>query len=199
MDDIQRRVFAVLKPIGFRRNNRTFSRPAEDGMVQLVTFQLGAPTSSLYGRFCVNLGVFIPESRDARFGGAPAKSLSDADCATAFRTRLASGDNEDQWWSLQDPPEDVSAEVSGLLVSDGAPWLDSLATRGLILNAWATQGRKGPDHGQSIAAILVHQGDKAGALRLLQDEMRAATLDGRRAWLMDYARQLGVEGLSSEA
>ena len=80
---------AVLKPVGFRKRANSFNRPAENGLVHQVSLQLGSYDPSgihavpglvpdLYGRFRVNLGVYVPEMN--RMSSPRSRWINDYDC-----------------------------------------------------------------------------------------------------------------------
>ena len=84
VDDIQAGLRPFLKGCGFKVRGRTFKRPTEDGLTQVVSLQMGASDppgttsipglrENLHGLFTVNLGVYIPEVA-RHHGGGEAKS-----------------------------------------------------------------------------------------------------------------------------
>src|SRR3712207_1951027 len=75
MSAVVSQLHPVLKRNGFRKRRHTFNREPEDGLVQVVNFQMGAHQvgepvevpglrADLYGRFTVNLGVFLRDVHD---------------------------------------------------------------------------------------------------------------------------------------
>ena len=79
MDEIQAAVRPFLKELGFRARWRAFNRLTSDGLTQVIEFQLGRfdpPGTNatgyrrdLYGKFTVNVGVYIPEVNKYTFPG----------------------------------------------------------------------------------------------------------------------------------
>src|SRR5690349_2563651 len=80
VDEVQAALHAALKPKGFRKKGRTFNRATDDGLAQVINLQVGAHDppgtvyfpglrENLYGRFAVNLGVYVPEVARVRGGG----------------------------------------------------------------------------------------------------------------------------------
>ena len=63
MDAIQEQIHQeCLKPAGFRKRGRTHNRSVEDGIIQVVNFQLGTkPNREDYDFLWVNLGVRRPD------------------------------------------------------------------------------------------------------------------------------------------
>ena len=70
LDEIQGEVGSILKPLGFRKNGRTFNRVTEGGLTHVLNFQKSKHVEERrmfprfwrksYGTFAVNLGVFLP-------------------------------------------------------------------------------------------------------------------------------------------
>ena len=145
-----RTIHPDLKRAGFRKRRHTFNRSVEDGVVQVVNFQMGPKLPpgtepiprlrpDLHGLFTVNLGVAVHEAwqleRQRLEGWGPDDSLlppqapgsfpaflNDYDCQ--IRVRLGELTHErDTWWSLDEPVERLSEALgsnSWNLVSTGS-------------------------------------------------------------------------------
>lgn len=70
LDIVEKDIYAKLKPVGFKKNGRTFNRRLDDGIIQVINLQSGrypigqgykipGLRENLYGKFVVNLGVCI--------------------------------------------------------------------------------------------------------------------------------------------
>ena len=106
MDELQRRLHPLLRQSGFRKHGRTLNRATVDGLTHVIGFQMGSfdpPGTShfpglrenLYGRFTVNLGVYVPEVA-LHHGGGEAKSVvHDYNCC--IRTRLGRTAEKEIW------------------------------------------------------------------------------------------------------
>lgn len=149
LDLIQKELVKLLKPLGFRRKGRTLSRLVDTDMLQLIAlqagpFEIGAPLPpeaahlrpNFYGKFTVNLGVFVPEMFErANPGYSPRGVISDAHCS--IRTRLSHiTSHEDYWWSLDEEPEVLIDEIGSLLIGVGIPFLERFSSRDLIVRDW---------------------------------------------------------------
>ena len=77
LDRVQQELLRLVKPLAFRRKGRTFARIVEGDIQQVIAlqagpFEIGSPLPAeaahlrpnLYGKFAVNLGVFVPEMFD---------------------------------------------------------------------------------------------------------------------------------------
>lgn len=136
----------VLKPAGFRKRANSFNRSARDGLVRHVSVQLGSYDLSgkhtvpglvpdLYGRYRINLGVYVPEMN--RVG-----SEKYVDKRLQLQPRWGLGDllpgGFDQWWDLRDR---LSVEEgSRVLAEDALPRLDSYDNADRVLEAREAQG-----------------------------------------------------------
>src|SRR5882762_9371836 len=85
MDEIQAKLRPLLKDEGYRVRGRTFNRTTHDGLTQVLNFQMGSfdppgttyipgLRENLYGKFTVNLGVYVPEVA-LYHGGSEARSF----------------------------------------------------------------------------------------------------------------------------
>jgi hypothetical protein len=85
LDELQAEIGAALKERGFRARGRAFNHTTSDGLTEVVQLQMGSfdppgtayipgLRENLYGKFTVNLGVFVPEVAEHYGAGAP-KSL----------------------------------------------------------------------------------------------------------------------------
>lgn len=180
MDGIQDALRPVLKEKGFKCRGRTFNRVTEDGLTQVINFQMGSSDppgttyipglrENLYGLFTVNLGIYIPEVAELHEGG-PAKAwVREYHCSIRARLGNASGSTQDIWWHVRGTP-DVVQDVQSLLVIFGFVFLDRFSSRDLILAEL-----KG--HGDNLvhcavprivsAIILAKRGNSAAARALL--------------------------------
>lgn len=199
VDVIQTACAPVLKPAGFRKRGRTHNRSTEDGLVQVIAFQMGASdppgathipglSSDLHGLFTVNLGVYVPEV--AEWTGTPAKAfVSESDCTIRSRlVRAADTEADDLWWPA-DATGPVPDEIRRRLERDGLALLDRYATRDAIL---ADIDEDAVSHPHMLAPprmvggiILAERGDRAGARHLFERQKDAA-LSGGRIGHADY-------------
>jgi hypothetical protein len=149
MAAVVRELAPVLKNAGFRKRRHTFDRRLQAGMTHVVDFQMGRfdPPGTpelppirlnLYGRFTVNLGVFVPEMVLGRELG-PEEWVPEPECQLRMRLGHLLPSGQDTWWSLDDPPEAVRT-VGSALSSFGLPWLDGLASRDALIDAYRDLG-----------------------------------------------------------
>lgn len=209
LDRFQREIGKLLKPLGFRRKGRTFVRIVENDISQVIAlqagpFEIGAPLPSeavhlrpnFYGKFTVNLGVFVPEMFERTNPGfTPRGIITDAHCS--IRTRLSHITSyQDTWWSLSEELESLVDEVGSLLIDVGIPFLDRFGSRDAIVREWVTFN----DHELRItlvarldtAMIFLKRGDATAAKALFEEHMMEYRKDPRNPGHGPYVRELAV-------
>lgn len=189
LDHIQRCITSLIRPLGFKKSGRTYNRIFECGIVHVVNFQMGeypigdyvipGLRESFYGKFAVNLGVYLPCV--VHIEGYPKPKRIHHDYHCEIRERLASlaHGGEDVWWDLNEPIEITAAHVGDALVRIGLPFLSQFETYDDVLTYFKRFG-KFPFHNEgrsALAAAIIsyHLGRTSDA----EDSFQAA---------IDYAR-----------
>jgi len=148
MDEIQKLVDPDLKKLGFKKSARTYNHSIEKGIIRVIHFQMGAfdppnidatpvPQAlkpDLYGKFAVNIGVYVAEIAQAAFPHKERKFVSESSCA--LRMRLGRTKNKEFWWNLSAPIDVVAENVRTLLLADGMAFLNQFSTRAAIISEW---------------------------------------------------------------
>lgn len=199
----------VLRGRGFRKRRHTFNREPEDGLVQVVNFQMGAyqvgePVEipglreNLYGKFTVNLGVFLSDVHEHLAPFDVPAFVSESHCE--IRTRLGElPTNEgERWWNLAHDSRDLAADVGEELQEHGLPWLESLSSRASILQAWERDGDAigfAPRGRLVIALMHWHRGEHELAKRLVHEYLEATHAPGHADYVREIAERIGIHGL----
>ncbi len=191
-----------MKAAGFRKRRHTFNRRVgDDGFVQMLNFQMGAfdPPGTveipglrpnLYGRFTVNLGVFVPAIQ--RGGLAERDWYSDYHCQVRKRIGELLEEQADVWWRLDHP--DTEADVAATIRDHGLPWLARFENYVGLLDLWgsgggAAVGLNYPAAPLDIADVLLHLGRKSDAEAVLRDYVGKEHVVGHadvvRTYLLD--------------
>lgn len=207
VDGIQDALGPLFEERAYRLHGRTFNRTTEDGLTQVVNFQMGKSPPpgaydipgmrpNLYGWFTVNLGVYVPEADRFRDKHKDASWIDEMYCCVRTRLGKASGEVEDVWWPAK-VDERVVADLRRRFETGGFPFLDRYATRDRILTEWRdrteTEGLGGRPR-IIMAKILAGRGEKDRARELLTLEARAS--EPRRAdHFRELAAQLGLGAL----
>jgi hypothetical protein len=205
MDELQRLLHPLFKSSGFRKHGRTYNRVTNDGLTQVIGFQMGSfdppgttyfrgLRENLYGRFTVNLGVYVPEvARD--HGGGEAKSVvHDYNCC--IRTRLGRTKDNEFWWKVC-LERVLTTELTERLQNEAFPLFQRFEYRDQIINEF----RDEVDNTELMAVprivcaiILLSRGERAEARRLLAEQAREHTRNpGHPAYVVSLAKRLGIE------
>ncbi len=210
LDELQRELRPGLAGHGFRARARTFHRRTEEGLVQLVAFQMGRSPppgaaelpglrEDLHGEFTVSLGIWIREAAARGCGWGDGTRVNEADCTLRVRVGGLSGDRADLWWRIPRGAAErapVLDSVRERLERDALPFLDALRTRTEILARWprfaAEMDTSMGSPWRVVCAVLhAERGEREQAAALLRQQADRA--GGRPSpWLRDLARDLRV-------
>jgi hypothetical protein len=164
MDTAVRAIAPVLRERGFRKQRHAFNREGEEGLVQVVTFQMGAHQpprtreiaglrENLYGFFTINLGLHLDEVREVderrpkprpsflREEDVPPPRprptfFREGDCHVVVRLGSLLPVSADTWWSLGLNEDELVALLRRLLADHALPFLDRFRSRDALLDAW---------------------------------------------------------------
>ena len=128
LDQIEAVVYAHLKPLGFRRHGRTLHRFVSGDISQVVNFQYH------YYRFCVNVGIRIPECEERTFT-LPVndkKYYHEYNCQIRSRLGAVKG-CRDVWFDLKKDPAKIAERICRELDEYVLPAFDVLSSREQIL------------------------------------------------------------------
>src|SRR5215471_8464460 len=132
-----------LKDLGYRKRRNTFNRVIQpDGLIHVINFQMGPfdPSGTaeipglrpnLYGRFTINLGVWLPHLTEPG-SQAPAQHstrfINDYNCHLRARIGELLPEAVDTWWRLSAPADQLAAIVSSAITGHALPWLARFST-----------------------------------------------------------------------
>lgn len=213
MAEFVRRVHPELKKAGFRKRRHAFNRSAEEGVVQVVSFQMGPKLPpgaepippirpDLYGLFTVNLGVAVREAWEQSQGPDltfPA-FIHDYDCQIRERLGGVLGADRDLWWSLDEPISTLGEAIGEALVGPGLDWLTGRETRRAILELWEEVGHDALPMNTALPIVMI--------LRYVdRHEEAAAAMQSyyvtitdhapHRRYVYEVARSLEIAGLAA--
>ena len=211
VDQIQAAIRPRLGDFGFRVRGRTFNRKTDDGLTQVIDFQMGpfdppgtlpipVLRPNLHGLFTVNLGVYIPEVSLVR--GREAKAwVREYHCEIRARLAAVSRETRNAWWPAEASPA-VIESVRECIDVGGVRWLERFSTRHQILNELDDPASKRWCLPRRIvmAIILVARGDAEGARSLLLDQLSECRTGlipnrGHAAYVRELAVRLGLAPL----
>ena len=162
MAEIVKVVQPSLKSVGYRKSGNRFNRTTEPGIVQVISFQMGAfdPPGTveipglrpnLYGKFTVNLGVFLQVVMPYDKTPPPKSFVNDYNCHIRRRMGNLCDPPADYWWRLD--PAAAAPEVRELIDSRVTAWMEHFSTWRAVLadleavapDSRAVRGVGGPD------------------------------------------------------
>lgn len=137
LDEIQKLVHQDLKRKGFKKKGRTHNKTVDAGIIQTVNFQMGeyplgknfsalGIRKRLYGKFAVNLGVYVDELDRLKENKTKA-FVQEHECA--IRTRLGHlTEGQDKWWPLDTNYKQTAQEIIEELKEQGQTWFNLFDT-----------------------------------------------------------------------
>ena len=205
MDEIQARIRPVLKDKGYRVRGRTFNRSTSDGLVQVVSFQMGnfdppgttyipGLRDNLYGRFTVNLGVYVPEVAKYLHVDKDRSFVKEYFCCVRARLGPLEPGQKDLWWSVL-ADDRVVLDVRERLVRDAFPFLERFGSRDGILHEWKsrTENLFAGDPPRIVRAIILATRGQADEARALLDAQAQETRNpGHPEYVRGLAKKLGL-------
>jgi hypothetical protein len=205
MDEMLARLNPFLRQSGFRKHGRTYNRITSDGLTHVVGFQMGSfdppgttyfpgLRENLYGRFTVNLGVYVPEVARNHGGGEANSVVHDYSCC--IRTRLGRSANKELWWTVSASDALVS-ELQERFQNEAIPLFQRFENRDQILSEFRTA----TDNTELMAVprivcaiVLLTRGEREDARDLLAAQAREHTRNpGHPAYVIALAKRLGIE------
>ena len=96
LDDIQKAVYPILKPYGFKKHGRTFHRFVSGDISQVINFQLGRAHMGETHLLFVNVGIRVPECMLRSFEPEPElkKYYHEYECNIRSRLGTVEGKKE---------------------------------------------------------------------------------------------------------
>ncbi len=193
MDDLQSQLRPFLKERGFRLQARTCNRTTADGLKHVINFQMGRfdpPGTSyipwsrknLYGKFTINIGIYVPEVGLAEYGLSPRAFIQEPYCCIRVRLAQLSGES-DVWWKLPASQTTID-DIKGRIEQDALSFFARCENRYAVLQELERgTGTLKPRISQAI--ILAHRGEVEKAKELLHAQAQSATAEHR-----DYVQQI---------
>lgn len=190
----------MLRGVGFRKSGRSHNRKRAQGLIHVVTFQMGeypigdyvipGIRESSYGTFAVNLGVLLPCIYRLYPFPMP-RTVRDPHCSIRSRVTNTNGN---EWFSLEAEESPVPSEFVELLRSQALPFFHQFEAYEDVI-AYYQQNKVLPfqNHGRASleAAVIMHElGDAKNAGRLF-DEAHDSDHKGFREYVSEIAKRFG--------
>lgn len=191
---------------GFRARAAMFNGKTPDGLTHVVQFQSGrldppgtnyipGLRENLYGKFTVNVGVFVPEVHAAQYGNLREKEfVPEVDCCIRKRIGALAPEGLDVWWPIRSDAE-TQFLLKQRLERDGFPFLAKFENRDALLSelqgSSETSAPGGPPR-VICAIILARRGQVEEASALLKEQSALVAKPSHTEYLRQLASALRI-------
>lgn len=147
---------------------------------------------NLYGRFTINLGVYVPEVAEIHGGGAAKQWVREYNCCIRCRLGELGNERQDVWWSI-DHEETVVQDLLPRICHDAMFFFSRYESRAAILAELEGKAEYMGSPPRIICAIIrAHRGDVQRARDLLNQQVKETHNPGHPAYVRALAERLGV-------
>ncbi|MBQ7848281.1 MAG: DUF4304 domain-containing protein [Clostridia bacterium] len=202
LDEVQAAMYAVLKPLGFRKHGRVFHRFVEEDISQVVELQRGQAYREETHLFWVNVGVRVPECQLRSF--APEENAKkyyhEWECSLRY-TLGEKSKRQTGAYDLRKPLEPIIGDVLGRLQTSVLPAFEALSSREAILARRADYPQFYSDWMPLLmeAMICGRRGEMDRVTALFSEHYRTCgdprypqAAQAHRAYLRELAEKLGI-------
>ena len=205
LDIVEKKVFSKMKPLGFKKNGRTFNRRLDDGIIQVINFQSGQyPLTdnyeipelreNLYGKFVVNMGVCVENLFKFQFPTENKKFYKEYECQIRARLgTLLTG--QDYWWKITDDNTKITEEIIEGLETIGFDWFAGVDTKEkIITNLGNLPYDRSPRVKLDIALIVWFDNKEKGE-KLITEYYNNISRSSKahKDYVKDLAKEIGIE------
>lgn len=192
-----------MKRRKFLVRGRTYNRQTADELTHVLNFQMGRfdPPGTVhipwfrenyYGKFTVNVGVFVPEVHIVKWGEKP-KFVGESYCCIRERLGSLGPEHVDIWWNLQRDNklvESLGDELRSRIENDAFPFLARFETRDALLKELLDPAAKQPRARVDCAIILAARGQVKEARDILAELKEQHIREARHASQLKYLDEL---------
>lgn len=134
INEIEAAVYAVVKPLGFRKHGRTLHRFVSGDISQVINFQCGQAIRGDNHLMWVNIGIRVPECdlRSFQPEDPLKKYYHEYDCTIRTRLGTVRGKSEAEY-DLHEPTDKIIRDILSQLQTYVLPVFDILNSREAIL------------------------------------------------------------------
>ena len=205
LDEVEKKVFDTLKPIGFRKKGRTFNRETEKGIFQVINFQSGQnPVEKNYeepgqrenvdGKFIVNLGVCIDSLYKFQHPNENKTFYKEYECH--IRTRLGNlTKGQDYWWTVNNGTNDIANEINEGIASAGLDWFAGVDTKSKIIRNFGNTPYASEPRAKLDVALLVWFDDKEKGSGLFNEYLHSIpkSKNAHKEYVEELAKEIGIK------
>lgn len=209
LDELQAKLNPTLEECGFRARGRTFNRLTSDGLTEVLKLQMGrfdppgtanvpGLRENLFGKFTVNLGVFVPEVAEQCGGEATKSFVQEYHCCVRTRLPVLGPERGDVWWDIA-ADKALAGDLLVRFQRDAIPFFKKFETRDAVLGQWLAMP-KAPFAFTPprivCAIILAKRGRNEDARVLLAAQASETQNPGHSAYVRSLAGKLRLGDLS---
>lgn len=205
LDIIEKEVYAKFKPLGFKKNGRTFNRRLEEGIIQVINFQSGqypigenyvvpGLRENLYGKFVVNLGVCIESLYKFQSPSESKNFYKEYDCQIRDRLgTLLTG--QDYWWTITEDNQKVIEEIIIGFETKGLEWFSGVDTKKKVISNYANLPYNSSPRTKLDIALIVWFDDKEKGSELFREYYNSIqpAKSPHKEYIRDLAKELKIE------
>ena len=206
LDKLQNIVHKELKAFGFTKKGRTHNKVVDEGIVHVINFQSGeypvgdnyiipGIRESYYGKFTVNLGVFVNDIYEVTQGQPTENFIPEYICQ--IRTRLPElTNNNDDWWTVGDNYIQVANEITNELTTDAFKWFSNFTDREKIIKSLQNKRIKNlyVRTGKLNAALIQIKIDRDKGEELLREHYKLSSKHKpHQEYVVELAKKVGVD------
>ena len=135
VDEIEKAVYAEMKPLGFKKYGRTLHRFVDGDISQVISFQIGCPPKGIYDVLWVHIGIRVPECQLRSFEPETdlKKYYPEHWCNMRSCLREIEGKKED-YYDLHDSIQEITSDVLRQIKDNVIPVFNVLNSRFAILD-----------------------------------------------------------------
>lgn len=202
IETVQKPVTEFLRTAGFTKNGRTYNRIVDDGLIHVINFQMGqypigdyvipGIRESKYGKFVVNLGVFLPCVSQIERGKIEKRIFQEYDCQ--IRERLGvMAERQDVWWSLDTSAQETGTLMVGFLEKFGLPFLSRYVNYATVLSQYRVDGYlpfNSKGRSALVAAIICHNIGDMGSATEFFDKAANSAVENNHSGFGNYVEKI---------
>lgn len=204
LDQIQKLIHKELKNFGFTKKGRTFNKIVDEGIVHVINFQSGeypvgdnyvipGIRESLYGKFTVNLGVFVSDIYEVTQEGSSKDFIPEYICQ--IRSRLHELTNEDnEWRTVDENYIQLADEIINELTTHAFPWFNHFTYREEIIKNLQNK-RINNLHvriGKLNAALIQIKFDREKGEKLFREHYKLSS-KSHQEYILELAKKLEID------
>lgn len=205
LDEIQKIVYADIKPKGFLKKGRTHNRKIDDGIIQVVNFQMDkypiglnyiipGLRKSFWGKFTVNLGVYVDELFSVFHNQDKKAFAQEYDCE--IRTRLSHLTIcKDEWYPLDKNYLDIAEKIIDGLSGEAQSWFERFSTREKIVSDLRNKKQIEFSPREKLSAAVIQLGiDRQDGEKIFNEYL--FSIDEKKPhkkWVTDIAEKLKID------